>query len=293
MIFTIPAIIIVFYEISWSNTSQFRPVSTAIAIEYRLLRCYSEKSDMEKTNYGNWVTKKIIIVSGVVAIFFAGISFISYFFLAGTIIFIILCGYFLYAYYKFSPAGGDVQRRIRNLVFDYINWNGNGNILDIGCGNGALAIESAKKYHEAFVTGIDYWGEMWDYSKEMCERNADIEGVSGRVEFQKANAVSLPFKDGSFELVISNFVFHEAGSRDKKEVLKEALRMVKPGGHFVFQDLFLVNRFYGKPDELLETVRSWGIQDVRLTDTSKLDFIPKALKLPFMVGSIGILYGTK
>ena len=89
LIFTIPAIIIVFYEISWSNTSQFRPVSTAIAIEYRLLRFYSEKSDMEKTNYGNWVTKKIIIVSGVVAIFFAGISFISYFFLAGTIIFII------------------------------------------------------------------------------------------------------------------------------------------------------------------------------------------------------------
>ena len=248
---------------------------------------------MEKTNYGNWVTKKIIIVPGVVAIFFAGISFISYFFLIGTIVFIIPCIYFLYAYYKFSAAGGDVQARIRSLVFEYISWNGNGTILDIGCGNGALAIESAKKYREASVTGIDYWGEMWDYSKEVCNRNAEIEGVADRVEFQKANAVSLPFEDGSFDLVLSNFVFHEAGSRDKKEVLKEALRMVKPGGHFVFQDLFLVSRFYGKPDELLETVRSWGIQDVRLTDTSKLDFIPGALRLPFMVGSIGILYGTK
>ena len=127
----------------------------------------------------------------------------------------------------------------------------------------------------------------------MCDRNAEIEGVSDRVEFQKANAVYLPFEDGSFDLVISNFVFHEAGGRDKKEVLKEALRVVKPGGHFVFQDLFLVSRFYGQSDELLEAVRAWGIQDVRLIDTSKLDFIPGALKLPFMVGSIGILCGTK
>ena len=248
---------------------------------------------MEKANYGNWVTKKIIIVPGVVAVFFAGISFISYFFLIGTIIFVLPCIYFLCAYYKFSPTGGNVQARIRNLVFDYISWNGNGTILDIGCGNGALAIESAKKYQEAFVTGIDYWGEIWDYSKEVCDRNAEIEGVSDRVEFQKANAVYLPFEDGSFDLVISNFVFHEAGGRDKKEVLKEALRVVKPGGNFVFQDLFLVSRFYGQSDELLEAVRAWGIQDVRLIDTSKLDFIPGALKLPFMVGSIGILCGTK
>jgi SAM-dependent methyltransferase len=248
---------------------------------------------MEKANYGNWVTKKIIIVTGVVAVFFVGTSFISYYFLIGTIVFIIPCIYFLYAYYKFSPTGGDVQARIRDLVFEYISWNGNGTILDIGCGNGALAIESAKKYPKASVTGIDYWGEMWDYSREVCEKNAEIEGVADRVEFQKANAVLLPFEDGLFDLAISNFVFHEAGGRDKKEVLKEALRVVKPGGHFVFQDLFLVSRFYGKPDELLETVRSWGIQDVRLADTSKLDFIPGALKLSFMVGSIGILYGTK
>jgi SAM-dependent methyltransferase len=248
---------------------------------------------MEKTNYGNWVTKKIVIVPGVVAVFFAGISFISYFFLIGTIIFILPCIYFLYAYYKFSPAGGDLQIKIRNLVFEYISWNGNGKILDIGCGNGALAIESAKKYGEAFVIGIDYWGEMRDYSKKVCERNAEIEGVADRVKFQKANAISMPFDDGLFDLVISNLVFHDVGGRDKKEVLKEALRVVKPGGHFVFQDLFLVSRLYGKPDELLETVRSWGIQDVRLTDTSKMDFIPGALKLPFMVGSIGILYGMK
>ncbi len=39
--------------------------------------------------------------------------------------------------------------------------------------------------------------------------------------------------------------------------------------------------------------RSWGIEEVEFVDTSKSEFIPKLLKLPFMVGRIGILHGKK
>lgn len=253
-----------------------------------------KKSKAGKTNYGNWVSKRLIVVPGIVAVFFIVLSFISYLFLIGTIIMLIPFTYFLYSYYKFSPEGGDLQPRIRNLVFDFIEWNGNGELLDIGCGNGALAIAAAIKYGEAQVTGIDCWGEMWDYSKDACEKNAKIEGVADRVTFRKASAANLPFKDGMFDVVISNFVFHEVKeSSDKREVIKEALRVVKPGGAFVFHDLFMARKIYGEPGQLLEKVKSWGIKDVRLIDTSTLDFIPGALRIPFMVGSIGIIYGTK
>ena len=44
---------------------------------------------------------------------------------------------------------------------------------------------------------------------------------------------------------------------------------------------------------MLETIRSWGIETVEFVDTSDSDFIPKALKLPFMLGTVGILYGRK
>ena len=231
---------------------------------------------------------------GIVALFFIGLSFISYYFLIGTIIMLIPFIYFSYSYYKFSPGGGDLQFRIRNMVFDYMDWGGNGKILDIGCGNGALAIEAAKEYKEAQVIGIDCWGDLWDYSKNKCEQNARVAGVADRVTFQKASAVSLPFDDGTFDVVISNFVFHEVkDAKDKKEVLKEALRVVKPGGTFVFQDLFMVKSIYGDSPELLEKVKSWGIKEVHLIDTSKSAFIPGALKLPFMVGSIGIIHGKK
>ena len=107
--------------------------------------------------------------------------------------------------------------------------------------------------------GIDYWGEQWEYSKKVCEKNAEIEGVAERVTFQKASAAALPFDGDSMDVVVSNLVFYEVGGvKDKKELIREALRVVKKGGKFVLQDLFLWKQIYGEPDELIETVRSWG-----------------------------------
>jgi hypothetical protein len=54
-----------------------------------------------------------------------------------------------------------------------------------------------------------------------------------------------------------------------------------------------MKRAYGDIDDLVEAVRSWGVKSVKFIDTSHLDFIPRALKLSFMVGTIGILHGKK
>jgi ubiquinone/menaquinone biosynthesis C-methylase UbiE len=175
-----------------------------------------------------------------------------------------------------------------------LDWNGKGKALDIGCGNAPLVIKLAKKYPEGQITGIDYWRKMWGYSKSVCERNARIEGVSKRVIFQNASGSALPYKDESFDVVVSNLAFHEVRDiKDKKEVIRETLRVVKKGGRFVFQDLFLMRRIYGKTDDLLATVRSLGITKVKFVKTGDAAFIPKMLKLKSMVGALGILYGEK
>jgi SAM-dependent methyltransferase len=94
--------------------------------------------------------------------------------------------------------------------------------------------------------------------------------------------------------VVSNLVFHEVGDvRDKRELIREALRVLKRGGAFAFQDLFLVKRHYGDVDDLVGVIRSWGTREVAFVDTSDSEFIPKALRLPFMLGRIGIIYGKK
>ena len=246
------------------------------------------------TDYGNWVSTKLIYGSAVPGALFLGLSFVHLAFLIGAVPFLAGLAYFAYARYTFSPRGGDIQAKLWKLVLDHLNWSGKGKALDIGCGNGPLTIALAQRHPDALVTGIDYWGKAWDYSQAVCERNAKAADVTERIDFQKASASNLPFEDGFFDAAVSNFVFHEVSdTKDKREVIREALRVVKPGGHFAFQDLFLVKELYGEVDDLLEMIREWGIAEVAFVDTSTSDFIPGALKLPFMIGKIGIVYGKR
>jgi SAM-dependent methyltransferase len=248
----------------------------------------------EKPNYSNWVSPKLIYVPGVIVILFLGLSLVFRPLLIVAVLFLLIGAYFAYAHYRFSPAGGNVQARVQELVLAHLDWNGNGKALDIGCGNAPLTIALAHKYPDARITGIDSWGAKWAYSKSLCERNAQIEGVAPRVDFQKASASALPFEAGYFDAAVSNLVFHEVGdAQDKRELIQEALRVVKKGGRFAFQDLFLWERIYGEPDDLLAAVRSWGVMKVEFVRTCDADFIPSALKLPFMVGTIAVLYGEK
>jgi ubiquinone/menaquinone biosynthesis C-methylase UbiE len=247
-----------------------------------------------KPEYGNWVSKRIIYLSGFAGLVFLGLSLLFWVSVIPAVLFLLVSAYFLYARHQFSPQGGNVQDRVWKLVLANLDWNGEGKALDIGCGNGALTIKLAQKHAKAHVIGIDYWGKNWEYSKNTCERNAEIEGVSGRVAFQKASAVSLPFDDGYFDAAVSNFVFHMVGySKDKREVISEALRVVKKGGKFSFQDEFLVKQLFGDIDDLIESIKSWGISKVEFVQTRDADFIPRALKLPFILGTMGIIKGEK
>jgi ubiquinone/menaquinone biosynthesis C-methylase UbiE len=152
----------------------------------------------------------------------------------------------------------------------------------------------AKTYKNAAITGIDYWGKNWEYSREACERNSEIEGVRNRVAFQKASASSLPFENEAFDAVVSNLTFHEVkDAKDKIEVVKEALRVLRKGGSFSFQDLFLLERSYGDMEDLLAKIKAWGVTEVEFFETRDSEFIPSPLKLPFMVGTMGVIAGKK
>lgn len=209
--------------------------------------------------------------------------------------FLLACfAYFFYARWYFSPKGKNLQQRIQSLILEHLDWDGIGKALDIGCGSGALTIGMAKNYSNVHVTGVDYWGGTWEYSKGVCERNATIEGVKHRISFLQASASSLPFDDETFDVVISNLTFHEvADTKDKRLLIKEALRVLRKGGVFVFQDLFLWQRFFGTREDLLGLIKKWGVERVEFINSKELVYIPTLLRLPFMVGTIGLIRGKK
>jgi SAM-dependent methyltransferase len=248
----------------------------------------------QTTDYGNWVSTKLIYCPAVLVALFLGLSFLHPAFIIGAVLFLAALAYFAYARHAFSPRGGNIQTKLWEVVLDRLNWNGEGKALDIGCGNGPLTIALAQRHPDGHVTGSDIWVKAWDYSKAVCERNAEAAGVAERTDFQKASASDLPFEDGAFDAAISNFVFHDVSdTKDKRALVREALRVLKKGGSFAFQDYFAVKVMYGELDDLLGTIRDWGIAEVAFVDTSTCNFIPRALKLPFMLGKISVIYGTK
>jgi ubiquinone/menaquinone biosynthesis C-methylase UbiE len=249
---------------------------------------------MEKPDYGNWVSKRIVYLPSLVGFVVLGFAFLLWVLVIPAVLLFVVSGYFAYARYQFDSNGRNIQDKIRSLVIANLDWNGEGCALDIGCGNGALTVKLAQKYPKAQIVGIDFWGEKWEYSKSACEKNAAIEDVKERVTFRKASASALPFEDESFDAVVSNLVFHEVSdAADKRQVIREALRVIKKGGKFAFQDLFLIKQVYGNTENLVAAIQSWGTKNVEFVQTRDAEFIPSALKLPFMVGTIGLIKGEK
>jgi SAM-dependent methyltransferase len=245
-------------------------------------------------DYGNWVSKRLIFTLTLFGIILLASVFLFWMLVIPAALLLAVSLYFAYSRYLFSPKGGNVQNKIWDAVISNLDWNGQGKAIDIGCGNGALSIKLARKFEFSRVTGIDFWGERWEYSKSACEGNAKSEGVNERVVFRKASASKLPFADEYFDAAVSNLCFHEVSdTKDKHEVIREGLRVLKKGGKFAFQDLFLLKQVYGKPQDLVATLKSWGISKVEFVETRNSSFIPLVLKLPFMVGRVAIIKGEK
>lgn len=257
------------------------------------MKCPPEHHVAVGPKYGNWVSTRLVLIPLILGLMFMGLAAFLPIFMIVAVLLIAVSGYFAYARFMLGK-GGNVQTKIRDLVVSNLEWKGEGKALDIGCGNGALTNLLAKRFPMIQVTGVDSWGTNWGYSQSACERNAEIEGVRNRVVFQKASAVSLPFPDGAFDIIVSNLTFHEVkGTPDKRVLLKEALRVLRKGGKFVLQDLFLFKAVYGDVNDLTRWMEQQGLKSAEFEPTGDSKSIPRLLKLPFMVGTLGIIKGEK
>lgn len=154
-------------------------------------------------------------------------------------------------------------------------------VLDLGCGTGRdVVLAAALAGPEGKVIGLDMTDEQLDVANRHKAYHCEVFGLPETViEFKKGQIEDLSFlDDNSVDVVISNCVINL--SPDKKQVISEVFRVLKPGGEFYFSDVFSDRRIAAEivEDKVLlgeclagaiyehdfrRMVQSFGVLDIR------------------------------
>lgn len=190
---------------------------------------------------------------------------------------------------QLSPRGGDWERRIHELVVSRLalRSDSGASLLDIGCGNASLLIALLGNTPAVRATGVDFWGENWDYAQSSCELR--LASVGLHAAFCRMDAARLEFPNV--------MCFHEVETppgtmvRGPLVALSEALRVLRTGGDFVLVDRFGDKTDFGNSAELAAMLQATtGLRRELLVATLG---IPWPLRTKRALGPVEVLSGKK
>jgi len=121
-------------------------------------------------------------------------------------------------------------------------------VLDLGSGGGIDVLLSARRVGP---TGKAYGLDMTDEMLALANQNKRKAGVEN-VEFLKGEIEHIPLPDNSVDVIISNCVINLSANKD--QVLREAFRVLKPGGRFAVSDVVTRGDI---PDEIRQSILLW------------------------------------
>lgn len=136
---------------------------------------------------------------------------------------------------------------VRRELVSRANIEAGQRILDIGCGTGTLVVKLKRQYTAAQVVGLDPDAK----ALQRAHIKAARAGVS--VELEQGFADELPYQNESFDRVFSSFMFHHLNTQERENMLREVLRVLKPGGSFHLVDFTVADASHAFFDRLFRS----------------------------------------
>jgi ubiquinone/menaquinone biosynthesis C-methylase UbiE len=129
--------------------------------------------------------------------------------------------------------------------------NNGDSVLDVGTGTGWVAIRCALEMAEGRIIGVDITPEML----AQAALNAENVGVKERIQSTLASAMSLPYPDNQFDVVLSSLALHHT---TVSQSLDEMVRVLKPGGRIAIADMGAPTAWRSAPISWLMLLLAWA-----------------------------------
>ena len=135
--------------------------------------------------------------------------------------------------------------RVPSLPAESFLPGGTGHVLDIGAGTGRSSIMVLTARPQATLVASDLFSSSFDMHfgregspQDRLRRNLEAAGVADRATIEVADMLALPFDDGTFDAVVSAYAMEHVGRDGARTAVREAYRVLRPGGRFL---LMVVN----------------------------------------------------
>lgn len=131
--------------------------------------------------------------------------------------------------------------RVRAKLLDAAQVQAGQQVLDLGCGTGAVSLLLAKREPQARIVGLD------PDANALARAEQKARAAGAAIEFQKGYAGRAPYPAHSFDHVLSSLVIHHLTSEQKQAAFRDVKRLLRPGGAFHLLD-------FGPPKNAIERV---------------------------------------